>query len=92
MAKEGIVQARIDPALKQEAEKLYESMGMSLSQAIRMFVNQSMLEQRMPFTPSSHLKKGGARAFGVLNIFASPAKRERERDAWVASLRADAKR
>lgn len=84
------MQARIDPELKQQAEELYSSMGTSLSEAIRIFANQSVLEQQMPFTPISYLKKGQGKAFGVLNIFASPTKRERERDAWIASLRVGA--
>ena len=87
MAKESLVQARIHGVLKKQAEELYDSMGMSLSQAIRIFANQSVLEQQMPFTPISYRKKGQGKAFGVLNIFASPIKREREREAWIASLR-----
>lgn len=87
MAKGSLVQARIDPALKKQAEELYASMGTSLSEAIRIFANQSVLEQQMPFTPVSHRKKGQGKAFGILSIFASPTKRERERDAWIASLR-----
>lgn len=86
MAKAGLIQVRIDPELKQKAEELFSSMGTSLSEAIRIFVNQSVLDQQMPFTPTSHARKGGNEALGMLNIFASPSKRERERDAWVESL------
>ncbi|WP_172623336.1 type II toxin-antitoxin system RelB/DinJ family antitoxin [Arabiibacter massiliensis] len=86
MAKEALLQVRIDPQDKRDAEQLYASMGTSLSEAVRMFVNQSLLDQRMPFTPTSLNKKGSGRAYGVLNVFASPTKREQERDAWIASL------
>lgn len=42
----------IDKATKEEAEKLYESLGMDLTTAINIFLKQSVREQRMPFTPS----------------------------------------
>ena len=44
---------RIDDTLKQQASALYESMGMSLSTAINVFLRQSVKEQRMPFQPSA---------------------------------------
>ena len=59
MAKESVMQGPVyRPALKKQAEELYASMGTSLSEAIRIFANQSVLEQQMPFTPISHRKKG----------------------------------
>ncbi len=86
MAKDALLQVRIDPEAKHDAERLYASMGTNLSEAVRMFINQSILDQQMPFTPTSIQRKGAGKAFGALNVFASPAKREQERDAWVASL------
>ncbi len=86
MPKDALLQVRIDPEVKRDAEALYASMGTSLSEAVRMFVNQSILDQQMPFTPTSLRKRGAGKAFGALNVFASPTKREKERDAWVASL------
>lgn len=44
---------RIDDTLKQQASALYESMGMSLSTAINVFLRQSVREQRLPFQPTA---------------------------------------
>lgn len=44
---------RVDAELKQQASELYESMGMSLSTAINVFLRQSVREHRMPFQPSA---------------------------------------
>ncbi|MBR0039666.1 MAG: type II toxin-antitoxin system RelB/DinJ family antitoxin [Lachnospiraceae bacterium] len=39
---------RIDEKLKREATSLYESLGMSLSSAINIFLKQSVLKKRFP--------------------------------------------
>lgn len=86
VAKDAVLQVRLDPELKQEAEKLYSAMGISLSEAIRMFLAKSVNDQRLPFNPSSERARSNLEAYGILNIFASPTKREQERDAWISSL------
>lgn len=88
MAKDAVLQVRIDPKDKKQAEALYESMGTSLSEAVRMFVAQSIAEQRLPFTPYARQKKFTGRAYAALDIFANPAKRGSEREAWVSALAA----
>ena len=40
---------KIDQTLKQEAQELFESFGLSLSSAINMFLRQSVREQAIPF-------------------------------------------
>ena len=40
---------KIDPKLKQEAQELFESFGLSLSSAINIFLRQSVREQAIPF-------------------------------------------
>lgn len=40
---------KIDPKLKQEAQELFESLGLNLSAAINMFLRQSVREQAIPF-------------------------------------------
>lgn len=40
---------KIDQALKQESQELFESFGLSLSSAINMFLRQSVREQAIPF-------------------------------------------
>ncbi len=43
------VTLRMDKELKQEAEALFEEMGLSLSSACRLFLTQAVAEQRIPF-------------------------------------------
>jgi DNA-damage-inducible protein J len=40
---------RLDDQMKTEAEKLYESFGLSLTSAIKLFITQSTREQAIPF-------------------------------------------
>jgi len=50
MAKaEGRITLRIDETLKEEAEKLYERLGISMSAAIHMFLRKSVAEGGIPF-------------------------------------------
>ena len=49
MAKEEILQVRMDAELKEQAEQLYKDMGTSLAEAVRIFARQSVLENGMPF-------------------------------------------
>lgn len=45
--------ATVDEDIKAEVAALYESMGMSLSTAINVFLRQSVNEHAMPFRPLS---------------------------------------
>ncbi len=49
MAKDGLVQVRMDTKLKEEVENLYRDLGTSFAEAIRMFAVQSIKAQGMPF-------------------------------------------
>ena len=44
------VQARIDPALKKNAEKVFEKLGMTTTEAVRLFFKQVELYQGLPFS------------------------------------------
>ena len=44
------VQARIDPALKRNAEKVFEKLGMTTTEAVRLFFKQVELYQGLPFS------------------------------------------
>jgi DNA-damage-inducible protein J len=44
------VQARIDPALKKSAEKVFEKLGMTTTEAVRLFFKQVELYQGLPFS------------------------------------------
>ena len=53
MAKEAIYQVRMDADMKEQVEQLYQSLGTSFAEAIRIFAAQSLREQGMPFRPSN---------------------------------------
>ncbi|KXT67236.1 type II toxin-antitoxin system RelB/DinJ family antitoxin [Streptococcus gallolyticus] len=40
---------KIDDKTKKEASKLYESMGLDLSSALRLFIKQSLVTRSIPF-------------------------------------------
>lgn len=43
------INVRIDEKLKNDADELYSSLGLSLSGAIKIFLKQSLREQGLPF-------------------------------------------
>ena len=40
---------KIDPDLKQQAQSLFESLGLNLSSAVNLFLRQAVREQAIPF-------------------------------------------
>ncbi|WP_422409715.1 type II toxin-antitoxin system RelB/DinJ family antitoxin [Endozoicomonas sp. ALB122] len=49
MAKETTVRARIDEALKEEAEQVLRKLGLTTSQAINLYFSQIVLRKGLPF-------------------------------------------
>lgn len=49
MSKSAYVGARVDPALKAEVEEICDALGLSLSQAITLFLVQVRQERGLPF-------------------------------------------
>jgi DNA-damage-inducible protein J len=49
MAKSATVHARIESHLKEEAEKLFQKLGLSTAQAITLFYRQVQLRKGLPF-------------------------------------------
>lgn len=46
-----IVQSRVNPALKREADALFLSIGLSTADAVRLFLQQSVNVGGLPFQP-----------------------------------------
>lgn len=44
-----VLQTRVDTSIKQEAENLFDSLGLDMTTAIRLFLRQSINQQRIPF-------------------------------------------
>lgn len=48
--KDAIVRARVRPDLKADAEKVFETLGINTTEAIRMFLSQVRLRRGLPFS------------------------------------------
>lgn len=70
--KRAILQVRIREEDKQHAERLYDAMGTSLAEAVRLFVAQSILMRRLPFQPVAVRSKDGTAAYGSLKAYGDP--------------------
>jgi len=46
-----VIQARIDTESKKQAEKILQAMGMTLNDAVRIFVRQIIHSRALPFQP-----------------------------------------
>ena len=49
MSKTEMIRARIEPALKENAETVFEKLGLSSTQAINLFYKQVTLHRGLPF-------------------------------------------
>lgn len=49
MAKSAVINVRVEPELKQLAEDLYKSFGITITDAINLFLNKSIMEGGLPF-------------------------------------------
>lgn len=49
MAKTGILHIRVEPSVKQKAEKTLNDLGLSITDAINVFLNQVILNDGIPF-------------------------------------------
>ncbi len=49
MAKTATINFRIEPEIKQDAEELFSSLGMTLAEAINIFLHQSLIQGGLPF-------------------------------------------
>lgn len=49
MAKSSNLYVRIEPEVKEQAEKVFESLGISMSNAVGLFLKQVVINQGIPF-------------------------------------------
>lgn len=49
MAKTTVIQARIDPVIKKKAQKVFETLHISMSEAISLYLTQVALHRGIPF-------------------------------------------
>lgn len=44
-----LIQVRVDENIKENAEEIFNSLGLSMSEAVRLFLKRSVIEQGLPF-------------------------------------------
>lgn len=49
---DSVVRARVDPGLKTDAEAVFEQLGLTTTEAIRLFLSQVRLRKGLPFPVS----------------------------------------
>ena len=50
MAKTATINMRINPEVKEDAESIFASLGMTLTEAINIFLHKSIMEGGLPFS------------------------------------------
>ena len=70
--KRAILQVRIREEDKQHAERLYDAMGTSLAEAVRLFVAQSIFDAQAPLSAGRRALKDGTAAYGSLKAYGGP--------------------
>lgn len=66
MINESTLEIRMDSDLKEQVELLYEQMGTSFAEAVRIFARQSVREKAMPFAMRLEIPEA-KRALGIAN-------------------------
>lgn len=61
------ISIRVDGAIKAEAKKLYDKLGLDMSTAITLFLKQSIREQSLPFAVTLDTKENRKARAGALN-------------------------
>lgn len=86
MTRDSVIHVRIDADQKEEVEKIFKNLGMSLSEAFRVFITEAIKQQGLPFRPTYTGGKGTMKAKGILEAYGNESEREAEREAWIRSL------
>jgi DNA-damage-inducible protein J len=82
------IQSRIKPELKEQAEAIFEAIGLSMGDAIRIFLQQSVNVGGLPFQPSA--KRPNAETVASLDELESgKGKRLANLDELIADLEAE---
>lgn len=87
MAKSASMYIRIDPQIKADVEAIYSRYGMSITDAINLFLYQSRNVGGLPFDlrPAEQQlehKKTAQSMKGFLKSYANPSLTDQEKDAW----------
>ena len=86
--------ATVDDDVKKQAAALYESLGMSLSTAVNVFLRQSVYENGMPFEPRRAPRRFSVDEQGYPKFMVNaealpvikPIKDAKNRNVWPSSI------
>ncbi|MBQ3154759.1 MAG: type II toxin-antitoxin system RelB/DinJ family antitoxin [Clostridia bacterium] len=97
MSEQVLIQFRADRQLKQEVSEIYESLGMDLPTAFRMFMSMSKMVGGIPFSVTIPKAQDEARASAVFDRMRTQAQRTPEMtldeiNAEIVSARAEKNR
>ena len=81
MAKEAVLQVRMDAELKESADALFKSMGTSFAEVVRMMAQKSIDIGGIPFALTK--KTSQETGFGCLHKYANPKLIPLEKEAWA---------
>lgn len=81
MAKESILQVRMDAHTKEQAELIYRNLGTSFAEAVRIFAAQSIIEGGLPFRPVN-----SKTAYGILSDYSNTRKIPDEKNAFEQAM------
>lgn len=83
--KRSTFQMRIDPRTKQQVEAVYASYGLTLTDAVNIFIQQSLNENGLPFLLSpENLEYKKAKAWKHLMAEVEKGWQSAEKDGWVS--------
>lgn len=71
---DAVINIRTDKEIKEQANRIFEDMGLNTSAAINLFLKQTVLKRRLPFDIESNVKSDDARNTypeGYFNLFGS---------------------
>ena len=98
MPRTSVLNLRIEPEVKAEAEELFASFGLSVTDAVNVFLRQSLLQGGFPFAIVRPTPNKGTRteyptdlssretAFGGLRPYANPSLISSEKDSWATAI------
>lgn len=84
MAKEATLQVRMDSDIKDQVEKLYQRMGTTFAEAVRIFAAQSLLADGMPLTMKANPQNRPSH--GILSKYANQTLLEQEDGALARAM------
>lgn len=91
MPKESLFQARMDTDIKEQVEKIYENLGTSFTEAVRVFAKASIMAKGYPFIIQQDAlqKNSNPDSFQTLLSFAGSISREIDEKKELAEARSE---